>query len=118
MWECGNASINNNNRDVLRPVYSCTQGVWVCGALGRPVASRRSWKNFWLKMNATPLISSTLASADVFLLMKFAVMAMASLPRNSLRWNPGRPGGRKEGSREDDFNVGIQEVKVIQLLNL
>lgn len=39
-------------------------------------------------MKATPLISSTLASAVVFLLMKFAVMAMASLPRNSLRRNP------------------------------
>ena len=40
-------------------------------------------------MKATPLISSTFASAVVFLLMKFAVMAMASLPRNSLRRNPG-----------------------------
>lgn len=39
-------------------------------------------------MNATPLISSTLASAVVFLLMKLAVMAMASFPRNSLRRNP------------------------------
>lgn len=60
----------------------------------RPVASLRSWKNFWLKMKATPLISSTLASAVVFLLMKLAVMAMASLPRNSLRRNPG--GGKKK----------------------
>lgn len=39
-------------------------------------------------MNATPLISSTLASAVVFLLMKLAVMAMASFPRNSLRRKP------------------------------
>lgn len=39
-------------------------------------------------MKATPLISSTFASAVVFLLMKFAVMAMASLPLNSLRRNP------------------------------
>lgn len=40
-------------------------------------------------MKATPLISSTLASAVVFRLIKFAVMAMASLPRNSFRRNPG-----------------------------
>lgn len=39
-------------------------------------------------MKATPLISSTLASAVVFLLTKLAVMAMASFPRNSLRLNP------------------------------
>lgn len=39
-------------------------------------------------MKATPLISSTFASAVVFLLMKLAVMAIASLPRNSLRRNP------------------------------
>ena len=58
---------------------------WTCD---RPVASLRSWKNFWLKIKATPLISSTFASAVVFLLMKLAVMAMASLPRNSLRRNP------------------------------
>lgn len=55
---------------------------------GKPVASRRSWKNFWLKMKATPLISSTLASAVVLRLMKFAVIAIASLPRNSFRRNP------------------------------
>lgn len=53
-----------------------------------PVASLRSWKNFWLKIKATPLISSTFASAVVFLLMKLAVIAMASFPRNSLRRNP------------------------------
>lgn len=58
--------------------------------LHQPVASLSCWKNFWLKIKATPLISSTLASAVVFLLIKFAVMAMASLPRNSLRRNPGR----------------------------
>lgn len=39
-------------------------------------------------MKATPLISSTFASAVVFLLMKLAVMAMASFPRNSFRRNP------------------------------
>lgn len=41
-------------------------------------------------MKATPLISSTLASAVVFLLMKLAVMAMASFPRNSFRRNPAK----------------------------
>lgn len=39
-------------------------------------------------MKATPLISSTLASAVVFLLMKLAVMAMASFPRNSFLLKP------------------------------
>lgn len=53
-----------------------------------PVSSLRSRKNFWLKMKATPLISSTLASAVVFLLMKLAVMAIASLPRNSFLLKP------------------------------
>lgn len=53
-----------------------------------PVACRRSWKNLWLKMKATPLISSTLASAVVLRLMKFAVTAMASFPRNSFLRNP------------------------------
>lgn len=65
-----------------------------------PVASLRSWKNFWLKMNATPLISSTLASAVVFLLMKLAVMAMASFPRNSLRRNPVNAEGDGGGIRK------------------
>lgn len=53
-----------------------------------PVSCRRSWKNLWLKMKATPLISSTLASAVVFLFLKLAVMAMASFPLNSLRLKP------------------------------
>lgn len=53
-----------------------------------PVAPRSSWKNFWLKIKATPLSSSTLASAVVLRLMKFAVMAMASFPRNSFLRNP------------------------------
>lgn len=53
-----------------------------------PVSSLSSRKNFWLKMKATPLISSTLASAVVFLLTKLAVMAMANFPRNSLRLKP------------------------------
>lgn len=39
-------------------------------------------------MNATPLISSTRASASVRLLMKFAVIAIANLPLNSFRLNP------------------------------
>ena len=81
----------------------------VSGAeLGGPVASRRSWKNFWLKMNATPLISSTLASAVVCLLMKFAVMAMASFPRNSLRANP-RRGNEAEGRRQ---RGGLQTLRI------
>ena len=53
-----------------------------------PVSSLRSRKNFWLKMKATPLISSTLASAVVFLLVKLAVIAIASFPRNSVRLKP------------------------------
>lgn len=63
----------------------------------------RSRKNFWLKMKATPLISSTLASAVVFLLTKLAVMAIASLPRNSFLLNPEserKRGREKEGKRE------------------
>lgn len=60
------------------------------GAALPPVSSLRSRKNFWLKMNATPLISSTLASAVVFLLMKLAVMAIASFPLNSFLLKPGR----------------------------
>lgn len=52
------------------------------------MAPRSSWKNLWLKIKATPLISSTLASAVVLRLMKFAVMAMASFPRNSFLRNP------------------------------
>jgi len=39
-------------------------------------------------MNATPLISSTRASAFVWRLIKFAVIAMASLPLNSFLLNP------------------------------
>lgn len=53
-----------------------------------PVSFRRSWKNLWLKMKATPLISSTLASAEVFLFLKLAVMAMASFPLNSFLLKP------------------------------
>lgn len=53
-----------------------------------PVSSLRSWKNFWLKMKATPLISSTLASAVLFLFMKLAVIAIANFPRNSFLRNP------------------------------
>ena len=53
-----------------------------------PVTALSSLKNFWLKMKATPDISSTRASASVFLLTKLAVMAMASRPRNSFRLKP------------------------------
>lgn len=49
-------------------------------------------------MKATPLISSTFASAVVFLLIKFAVMAMASLPRNSFLLNPEKE--REEGENK------------------
>lgn len=53
-----------------------------------PVSCRSSWKNLWLKMKATPLISSTLASAVVFLFLKLAVMAMANFPLNSFLLKP------------------------------
>lgn len=39
-------------------------------------------------MKATPLISSTLASAVVFLLMKLAVIAIANFPLNSFLLKP------------------------------
>ena len=45
-------------------------------------------------MKATPLISSTLASAVLFLFMKLAVIAIASFPRNSFLLNP--VGGNEE----------------------
>jgi len=52
-------------------------------------------------MKATPLISSTLASAVVFLLMKLAVIAIASLPLNSFLLKPGRKKDMgREGKRE------------------
>lgn len=70
------------------PTNSINETVY-CASLS-PVSSLRSRKNFWLKMKATPLISSTLASAVVFLLMKFAVMAIASLPLNSFLLKPAR----------------------------
>lgn len=65
-----------------------------------PVSSLSSRKNFWLKIKATPLISSTLASAVVFLLTKLAVMAMANFPRNSLRAKPAQFGVGGGGWRE------------------
>lgn len=46
-------------------------------------------------MKATPLISSTFASAVVFLLMKLAVMAIASFPLNSFLLKPRREKGTK-----------------------
>ncbi len=60
-----------------------------CRSFTTPVSSLSSKKNFWLKMKATPLISSTLASAVVLRLTKFAVMAMASFPLNSFLLKPG-----------------------------
>lgn len=75
-----------------------------CGAALPPVSSLRSRKNFWLKMNATPLISSTLASAVVFLLMKLAVMAIASFPLNSFLLKPGRGGGGSTNVRKETVN--------------
>lgn len=65
-----------------------------------PVSSLRSRKNFWLKIKATPLISSTLASAVVFLLMKLAVMAMASFPRNSFLLKP----AERQREQEREWN--------------
>lgn len=53
-----------------------------------PASCRSRWKNLWLKMKATPLISSTLASAVVFLFLKLAVMAMANFPLNSFLLKP------------------------------
>lgn len=61
-----------------------------------PVSVSRSWKNFWLYIRATPLISSTLASAAVFLLMKLAVMPIASFPLSSLCLKPESLGGKKK----------------------
>lgn len=64
------------------------------GKFGRfefpPVFALRSRKNFWLKMKATPLISSTRASAVVLLLTKFAVMAIASFPLSTFLLKPGK----------------------------
>lgn len=51
-------------------------------------------------MKATPLISSTLASAVVFLLTKLAVIAMASFPRNSLRLKPAEVGEEKQKNKK------------------
>lgn len=76
----------------------------------KPVSCRSSWKNLWLKMNATPLISSTLASAVVFLFLKFAVMAMASFPLNSLRLKPVHTHGYRttwSGTQCPHFRKGV-----------
>lgn len=51
-------------------------------------------------MKATPLISSTLASAVVLRFTKLAVMAMASLPRNSFRLKPGDEKKREKAAVE------------------
>lgn len=66
-----------------------------------PVSSLRSRKNFWLKMKATPLISSTWASAVVFLLMKLAVMAIANFPLNSFLLKPGFKNKARRRTKED-----------------
>lgn len=50
-------------------------------------------------MKATPLISSTLASAVVFLLTKLAVIAIANFPLNSLRLKPAKKGLGIKGGR-------------------
>lgn len=85
------------NKGYLKCCKKQTGGfiAWVAGDTffsNSPVSSLSSRKNFWLKMKATPLISSTLASAVVFLLTKLAVMAMANFPRNSLRPKPAERG--------------------------
>ena len=54
-----------------------------------PNSSYRLLKKSCLYTKATPLISSTVASAVVRMFLKLAVIAMASFPRNSLRLNPG-----------------------------
>lgn len=53
-----------------------------------PVSAVNSLKNFWLKIKATPEISSTLASASECLFIKFAVIAIANFPLNSFLLNP------------------------------
>lgn len=80
-----------------------------------PVSSFRSWKNFWLKMKATPLISSTLASAVVFLFIKFAVIAMASFPRNSFLLKPGEQRQELKPLQTSDWT--FRELKAAQYLS-
>lgn len=88
-----------NSMEHLQSDSKCHGNMFFLTGRYTPVASLRSWKNFWLKMKATPLISSTFASAVVFLLMKLAVMAIASLPRNSLRRNPFGEGEQRAKNR-------------------
>lgn len=76
-----------------------------------PVSSLSSRKNFWLKIKATPLISSTLASAVVFLFTKLAVMAMANFPRNSLRAKPVQWGGWVAGNGMETWKCRWKSVK-------
>ena len=54
-----------------------------------PNSSYRLLKKSCLYTKATPLISSTTASAVVRMFLKLAVMAMASFPLNSFLRNPG-----------------------------
>ena len=54
-----------------------------------PNSSYKLLKKSCLYTKATPLISSTVASAVVLIFLKFAVMAIASFPRNSFLLKPG-----------------------------
>lgn len=82
-----------------------------------PVSSFRSWKNFWLKMKATPLISSTLASAVVFLFIKLAVMAIASFPRNSFLLKPGEQRQELKPLQTSDWTFREGQLKAAQYLS-
>lgn len=75
-------------RNVSSVLVIHSRSWWSRRSFTSPVSSLSSRKNFWLKMKATPLISSTLASAVVLRLTKFAVMAMASFPLNSFLLKP------------------------------
>lgn len=55
-----------------------------------PVLLQRFWKNFWLYMRATPLISATSTSVLLWLFIKLVVMPIANLPRVSFLLKPVR----------------------------
>lgn len=82
-----------------------------------PVSSFRSWKNFWLKMKATPLISSTLASAVVFLFIKLAVIAIASFPRNSFLLKPAEQRQELKPLLTSDWTFREGQLKAAQCLS-
>lgn len=82
-----------------------------------PVSSFRSWKNFWLKIKATPLISSTLASAVVFLFIKLAVIAIASFPRNSFLLKPGEQRQELKPLQTSDWTFREDQLKTAQYLS-